>query len=327
MTLDAFSSFLKEFIIAQDAVAVPGLGEFISRMQPATISDNGFTINPPYRRLEFVSPVPADTVGVQFFDALYSAKALTPREQAGLEVNSVVEEIKSVLDKESVVELAGLGRLRTLADGGVFFIMDRDAQIFPDGFGLESVSLKNRPAAPFQPVDIPQPVLASHAAAVSQSAPAAQPIPSASAQPTATVQSGTAVSQSAPAAQPIPSASAQPTATVQSGTAVSQSAPAAQPIPSASAQPTATVQSGTAVSQSAPAAQSESAGHPDSGVPAPQPQPKKRLPVGWKIVLWLAVLAALAVAAFIVLMNFFPDVLDRLLYSPQELEIIRNSGI
>ncbi len=273
MTLDAFSSFLKEFIIAQDAVAVPGLGEFISRMQPATISDNGFTINPPYRRLEFVSPVPADTVGVQFFDALYSAKALTPREQAGLEVNSVVEEIKSVLDKESVVELAGLGRLRTLAGGGVFFIMDRDAQIFPDGFGLESVSLKNRPAAPFQPVDIPQPVLASHAAAVSQSAPAAQPIPSAAAQPTATVQSGTAVSQSAPAAQP------------------------------------------------------ESAGHPDSGVPAPQPQPKKRLPVGWKIVLWLAVLAALAVAAFIVLMNFFPDVLDRLLYSPQELEIIRNSGI
>ncbi len=300
MTLDAFSSFLKEFIIAQDAVAVPGLGEFISRMQPATISDNGFTINPPYRRLEFVSPVPADTEDVQFFDALYSAKALTPREQAGLEVNSVVEKIKSVLDKESVVELAGLGRLRTLADGGVFFIMDRDAQIFPDGFGLESVSLKNRPAAPFQPVDIPQPVLASHAAAVSQSA---------------------------PAAQPVPSAAAQPTATVQSGTAVSQSAPAAQPVPSAAAQPTATVQPGTAVSQSAPAAQSESAGHPDSGVPAPQPQPKKRLPVGWKIVLWLAVLAALAVAAFIVLMNFFPDVLDRLLYSPQELEIIRNSGI
>ena len=248
MTLDAFSSFLKEFIIAQDAVAVPGLGEFISRMQPATISDNGFTINPPYRRLEFVSPVPADAEDGQSFDALYSAKTGTPREQAGQEVNSAVEEIKSILENESVVELAGLGRLRTLADGGVFFIMDRDAQIFPEGFGLESVSLKNRPAAPLQPVDIPQPALKAR-----------------------------------------PEPAKQPESPTQ---------------PEGFAQP-------------APATQPESA----------HPHQKKRLPVGWKIVIWLLVLAALAVAAFIVLMNFFPDVLDRLLYSPQELEIIRNSGI
>lgn len=249
MTLDAFSSFLKEFIIAQDAVAVPGLGKFISRMQPATISDNGFTINPPYRRLDFVCPVPSDTEDGQSFDALYSAKTGTPREQAGQEVNSAVEEIKSILGKESVVELAGLGRLRTLADGGVFFIMDRDAQIFPDGFGLESVSLKNRPSAPLQPIDIPQPVQKAR--------------PEPDKQPESPTQ---------------PDSAAQP-------------APATQPQPSA------------------------------------QPHPKKRLPVGWKIVIWLLVLAALAVAAFIVLMNCFPDVLDRLLYSPQELEIIRNSGI
>ena len=242
MTLDAFSSFLKEFIIAQDAVAVPCLGEFISRMQPATISDNGFTINPPYRRLEFVSSVPADTEDGQYFDALYSVKTGISREQAGQEVNSAVEEIKSVLSRESVVELAGLGRLRTLADGGVFFIMDRDAQIFPDGFGLESVSLKNRPSAPLQPIDIPQPVLKARPETFKQSEPSAQP---------------------------------------------------------------------EGPNQSATA----------------QPHPKKRLPLGWKIVIWLLVLAALAVAAFIVLMNCFPDVLDRLLYSPQELEIIRNSGI
>jgi hypothetical protein len=254
MTLDAFSSFLKEFIIAQDAVAVPGLGKFISRMQPATISDNGFTINPPYRRLDFVYPVPSDTEDGQSFDALYSAKTGTPREQAGQEVNSAVEEIKSILKKESVVELDGLGRLRTLADGGVFFIMDRDAQIFPDGFGLESVSLKNRPATPLQPIDIPQPVTA---------------------------------------VQPVSSDHPEP---------ADQLATAAHPEPTA---------------------QPQSPAQPESA----QPHPKKRLPVGWKIVIWLLVLAALAVAAFIVLMNCFPDVLDRLLYSPQELEIIRNSGI
>lgn len=272
MTLDAFSSFLKEFIIAQDAVAVPGLGEFISRMQPATISDNGFTINPPYRRLEFVSPVPADTEDGQYFDALYSSKTGIPRETAGQEVNSAVEEIKSILSGESVVELAGLGRLRTLADGGVFFIMDRDAQIFPDGFGLESVSLKNRPSAQLQPVDIPQPVLKA------RPEPAKQPeLPT---QPEGSDQSVWAT---------------QPASAI-------QLAPSAQPEGS---------------EQPAPATQPESA----------HPHPKKRLPVGWKIVIWLLVLAALAVAAFIVLMNFFPDVLDRLLYSPQELEIIRNSGI
>lgn len=265
MTLDAFSSFLKEFIIAQDAVAVPGLGDFISRMQPATISDNGFTINPPYRRLEFVSSVPADTEDGQYFDALYSVKTGISREQAGQEVNSAVEEIKSVLSRESVVELAGLGRLRTLADGGVFFIMDRDAQIFPDGFGLESVSLKNRPAATLQPIDIPQPALKAQPETVKQPEPAAQPEGS---------DQSVLATQSAFAIQPEPPVQ-----------------------PEGSSQPSA------------------------------HPRQKKRLPLGWKIVIWLLVLAALAVAAFIVLMNFFPDVLDRLLYSPQELEIIRNSGI
>ena len=283
MTLGAFSSFLKEFIIAQDAVAVPGLGEFISRMQPATISDNGFTINPPYRRLEFVSPVPADAEDGQSFVAMYSAKTGIPCETAGQEVNSAVEEIKSILSRESVVELAGLGRLRTLADGGVFFIMDRDAQIFPDGFGLESVSLKNRPSSPLQPVDIPQPVLKAR--------------PEPAKQPESPTQSDFA---------------AQPQSPVQPE-GFSQPAPATQ----------------TEVSTHQESAdQSESPAQHDTAIPPePTAHPKKRLPVGWKIVIWLLVLAALAVAAFIVLMNFFPDVLDRLLYSPQELEIIRNSGI
>ncbi len=246
MTLDTFSSLLKEFIIAQDTVAVAGLGKFIVGMQPATISDNGFTINPPYRRLEFVCGESEDVSDAQDFEALYASKCEISREQAAQEVKSLVEEVDSLIKKESVVELVGLGRLRTLIGGGVFFIMDRDAQIFPEGFGLESVSLKNRPAINLQPEDIPHP---------------------------------------APAVKPEPVESIEQ--------------PVAQPTPVESAQP----------------------------VSEPGKKAKKRLPVGWKIVIWLLVIAALAVVAFVVLMNFFPDVLDRLLYSPQELEIIRNQGI
>ena len=54
---------------------------------------------------------------------------------------------------------------------------------------------------------------------------------------------------------------------------------------------------------------------------------RKKRPVVVKVILWIVLLAALFVIGFYVLMNYFPDLLDRLLYSPQELEIIKGNNI
>ena len=53
MDIDLLAKMVKELIVAHDQVGLPGVGTFVAEMIPATFSDKGFTINPPYRRLSF----------------------------------------------------------------------------------------------------------------------------------------------------------------------------------------------------------------------------------------------------------------------------------
>ena len=148
MTLELFSSLLEEFISKNDTVVVPGLGVFKATVQSASISDKGFTINPPFRKLDFSPEQDALSVQTPSFITLYAEAAKISLEDIQRELAEIIELINSILEKEAVLELPGLGKLRTLENGKVFFIMDREADIFPEGFGLESVSLKNKAFKP-----------------------------------------------------------------------------------------------------------------------------------------------------------------------------------
>lgn len=53
MDIDLLSKMVKELILDQDRVILPGLGSFVAEIVPSTFSDKGYTINPPYRRLYF----------------------------------------------------------------------------------------------------------------------------------------------------------------------------------------------------------------------------------------------------------------------------------
>ena len=53
MDIDLFSEMIKNLILDNDEVTLPGLGTFVSELMPSTFSDKGYTINPPYRRLSF----------------------------------------------------------------------------------------------------------------------------------------------------------------------------------------------------------------------------------------------------------------------------------
>lgn len=148
MTLELFSSLLEEFISKNDTVVVPGLGVFKATVQSASISDKGFTINPPFRKLDFSPEQDALSVQTPSFITLYAEAANVSREDIQRELAEIIKLINSILEEEAVLELPGLGKLRTLENGKVFFIMDREADIFPEGFGLESVSLKNKAFKP-----------------------------------------------------------------------------------------------------------------------------------------------------------------------------------
>ena len=53
MDIDLLSRMISELIVDHDQVGLPGVGTFVAEMVPATFSDKGYTINPPYRRLSF----------------------------------------------------------------------------------------------------------------------------------------------------------------------------------------------------------------------------------------------------------------------------------
>ena len=55
MDIDLLSKMVKELILDEDRVVLPGLGCFVAEIVPASFSDKGYTINPPYRRLYFRS--------------------------------------------------------------------------------------------------------------------------------------------------------------------------------------------------------------------------------------------------------------------------------
>ena len=250
MTIESFTSCLEEFIMEHDRLLVPGLGSFTAGLQAATISDNGFTINPPYRKLEFIY---GEDLGIgenEQYDYLYSIKEKMDLEKVREELAEIISEIKREVEASSLVELPGLGKLRSLGDGHLFFVMDKDAQIYPEGFALSSVSLKNRVSGIPEVVAAPKPVE----------------------QPVAATEGHNEAETSE---------IAETTVTAEEAVSKEQK-----------------VADGLA-------------------------RKKKRMPVVVKVILWLLGIALLLLAGFMALAYFCPDFIDTLLYSPDEIELLK----
>ena len=138
MDIDLLSKMVKELIMDNDKVSLPGLGAFVAEVVPATFSDKGYTVNPPYRRLSFRSNLEQDTLLAE----LYARANGVEEDIAGRIVTEFVSELAEVLKVKKTVVFPGLGRLRATKENNVFFVADEDLDIYPEGFGLEPVSLK-----------------------------------------------------------------------------------------------------------------------------------------------------------------------------------------
>lgn len=138
MDIDLLSKMVKELILDNDKVSLPGLGAFVAEVVPATFSDKGYTVNPPYRRLSFRSNLEQDTLLAE----LYARANGVAENIAGRIVTEFVSELAEVLKVKKTVVFPGLGRLRATKENNVFFVADEDLDIYPEGFGLEPVSLK-----------------------------------------------------------------------------------------------------------------------------------------------------------------------------------------
>ena len=138
MDIDLLSKMVYDLILDNDRVALPGVGCFVAEIVPASFSDKGYTINPPYRKLYFRSK-PDDG---ELLVKLYAKSNGVAEEDARRILTEFLAEMKDILFARKVIVFPGLGRLRATRENNLFFVADEALDIYPEGFGLEPLSLK-----------------------------------------------------------------------------------------------------------------------------------------------------------------------------------------
>lgn len=315
MDIDLLSKMVKELILDNDRVVLPGLGCFVAEMVPSTFSDKGYTINPPYRRLYFRSrPDQGDAL-----TRLYAEGNGVEMEIADKIITDFVAELKGVLFSKKTVIFPGLGRLRATKENAVFFVADEDLDIYPAGFGLEPVSLKTHQESAAevsaavvglkhileepepQPEPQPEPVLEPEPISVQEPEPVAEPEPISVQEP-----------------EPIPVSEPEPESVEEINP---ESAVEPEPVPEAE-------------SEAEPEAEpEEELLQPDDvaveyGCPydvyeeKPAAKPRKALKKTLIAILVIIIVAAVLLGAYLAVAKFAPEWLDTILYTKEELEIL-----
>ena len=271
-----------ELIVKNDSVGLPGMGSFVAEIVPASFSDRGYSITPPYRKLSFRGGYPTDSLLVDY----YAKSNGTDKEEARSTITDYVIQMKSVLKERKTIIFPGLGKLRATKDNTFFFVPDENLDIYPDGITLQPISLKTHSVSSEE--------LARAVSSISELI-AAQPKP---AETTQLSDSQDTAEVDQPAAEQ-PASDPQPEVGVQPG-------PSEQPVPS---------------DQPAQPAQPAQAEQPAATTIDPEPDngKSKRWWI-WPLVVLGLVIVALAV--FMILGRTAPDLIDPLLYTPEELRII-----
>ena len=302
MDIDLLSKMVKELILDDDKVVLPGLGCFVAEIVPAYFSDKGYTINPPYRKLYFRSRPDEGEALIDF----YAKSNEVAYDVAEKIVKDFVAELKTVLMVKKVVVFPGLGRLRATKENNVFFIADEDLDIYPEGFGLEPISLKTHQETPeevgaavaglktmLEPEVIPAPV-------VPEPEPEPEPIPEPEPVPEPVI--------SEPVPEPEPEEIPEPTPE-----------PEPEPIPEPEPEP-------EVIPEQVP--EPEVIPEPEPVAPEPEPIPaeepqSEKSGIRWTRVL-LAILAVLVLllVAYMAVGRLCPEWIDQFLYTPEELDII-----
>ena len=281
MDIELLSRMVAELIVKNDSVGLPGMGSFVAEIVPASFSDRGYSITPPYRKLSFRGGYPTDSLLVDY----YAKSNGTDKEEARSTITDYVIQMKSVLKERKTIIFPGLGKLRATKDNTFFFVPDENLDIYPDGITLQPISLKTHSVSSEE--------LARAVSSISELI-AAQPKPAETTQ----------LSDSQDTAEVDQPAAEQPAA----------EQPASDPQPEVAVQPCPS-------EQPVPSDQPAQAEQPAATTIDPEPDngKSKRWWI-WPLVVLGLVIVALAV--FMILGRTAPDLIDPLLYTPEELRII-----
>lgn len=300
MDIDLLSKMVYDLILDNDRVALPGVGCFVAEIVPASFSDKGYTINPPYRKLYFRSK-PDDG---ELLVKLYAKSNGVAEEDARRILTEFLAEMRDILFTRKVIVFPGLGRLRATRENNLFFVADEALDIYPEGFGLEPLSLKTHKEAEQElsaTMDELGDILGSGAVDEPLDESVAEPVAESIAEPVA----GTVEE---PAVEKVEEEKTEPIAEPVTG-AIAEPSPVAEPVVEPIAEP---------VAEPVADSLAEPGAEPVTG------ETRKMSP-GKIVLITLASLLGLAAVLFgifVLLVNCFPDFLDSLLYTKEELYII-----
>lgn len=339
MDVSLLSRIVRELILKNDRVGLPGMGTFVAEMIPASFSDKGYTINPPYRRLSFFPAKLEEDLLVDF----YAESNGIDRSAAKTYIERFVKDLKAVLLDRKTVVLPGLGRLRATRDNTFFFVPDEDLDIFPDGFSLAPVSLKTHIETPEEiAISVTNLAHIMENGPETASEPAASPDSILDEEPLLVIPDdepedhfeplpGVDLPVIAPETEPQPLTGANmPDAAPETASQpeLAPQQPEAEPQPEPQPEPEPEPEPGPQPEpEPVPAPQPELVCTP---TPVPTPRPaartetsKPRKKCRWWLPILLVLCAAfILLALFLVLASVAPDFVDSILYTPEELRII-----
>ena len=321
MDIDLLSKMVKELILDNERVVLPGLGSFVAEIVPATFSDKGYTINPPYRKLYFRSKPDEGSDLIPF----YAKSNSVSEEIAEKVIVDFVSELKTILFHRKTVIFPGLGRLRATKENNVFFVADEDLDIYPEGFGLEPISLKTHQAT----VSEVREAVSDLKSILTE--PVVEPVPEPNVEPVPEPIVEPAVEpQPEPELQPEPTPASEPTVEVELEEVIE---PAAEVTVEVSVEPEAAAEE---EEEEEPAVEevvepvieelptAELVEDEAAEVLAPAPAKKSFWKTLLKVIMWIAIAIVVLTAAYVAVSHLFPEWIDQFLYTPEELELLNN---
>ena len=353
MDIDLLSKIVKELILDNDEVALPGIGSFIAEIVPSVFSDKGYTINPPYRRLSFRQKGSGDeNMVIDFYARCNNIDTPT----ASRIIREFLEEMRRVLETKKSIVFPGLGKLRATKENYFFFVADEDLDIYPEGFGLEPISLKTHEETPAE-VSATMAVLRSilkpeeAETATAETAKAEEvnrpeettTAPAEANQEEAKVnaadakmeEDGTNASETetqttdTEEAAPAEANAEEAEANVNEPATEEVNAPAEANAPAEQTEDNATPAGDDPVNVNDLAANAKTVENTKSETSTTTARTTSRKPAGsktWQVIKWtviiLVILAVTALLTFIILAHIAPDFIDSILYTPEELEIL-----
>ena len=290
MDIDLLAKMVGELILENDEVALPGVGTFVAELIGASFSDKGFVINPPYRKLSFRQREGDGDLLIDF----YARTNSLDKSVASDILTKYLSEMKEVLKTKKYIIFPGLGRLRATRENLFFFVPDENLNIYPEGFALEPVSLKSHQEVE-EITDLSETVAA---VASLTGRPATEPEPASEPEPE-------------PRPEPQPASEPEPE-------------PAPAPEPDLEAEPTPEPdQEPQPVPQPEPEPNPEPEPTPEpEAKPESQPAPRGKRPLWQKILLWVVGIALAILLLLAILGRVAPKLIDPLLYTPEELELL-----